>query len=86
LSDRRVTYRLMHAQDARFVFVRVMGEFWIRTDACVAFVDCPTCKSEIGACCVNVDRRTAMVRATSGTHHTRRRAATELLRQQEARR
>jgi hypothetical protein len=75
--DRRVKLRLMHAQDARFVFVRVMGVFWIRTDACVAFVACPACKAPLGAACTGNGEG-----AKTETHHLRRRAATKLLRQQ----
>jgi hypothetical protein len=75
MNDKRVKLRMMHAQDARFVFVRVMSVFWIRTDACVAFVACPTCKAAIGDACTGAGEgpRTA-------THHTRRREATRQMR------
>jgi hypothetical protein len=75
MKDGRVRIPLMQAQDARFVFVRVMGPFWIRTDACVAFVPCPTCKAAMGDPCTGDGEG-----PKTETHHTRRRAATVLLR------
>lgn len=62
--------RLMHAQDARFVFVRIMGQFWLRTDACVAFVPCPTCKAATGDPCTGSGEG-----PRTETHYTRRREA-----------
>jgi hypothetical protein len=76
MIDRRVKVTMMFAQDARFVFVRVMNVFWIRTDACVAFVECPCCKAAIGAACTGEGEG-----PKTETHHTRRRAATKMLRE-----
>ena len=80
MKDGRVRIPLMHAQDARFVFVRVMGAFWIRTDACVAFVPCPTCKAATGDPCTGDGEG-----PKTETHYTRRRAATALLRSRDRR-
>ncbi len=70
MKDGRVKVRLMHAQDARFVFVRIMGQFWLRTDACVAFVPCPTCKAATGDPCTGSGEG-----PRTETHYLRRRAA-----------
>jgi hypothetical protein len=43
--------RIMHAQDARFVFVRVFRGLWVRLDACVAVTACPACAAPIGEPC-----------------------------------
>lgn len=65
--DKRYKTDVMAAQDARFVFIRLQYNLWMRTDAAVAQVHCPHCKSPIGAPCQNDDGS-----FKSGTHYKRR--------------
>lgn len=53
VPDGRFKTNIMHAEDARFVFIRVHGNLWIRTDSCVASVKCPMCGSDVGVPCKN---------------------------------
>jgi hypothetical protein len=66
--DKRYKTDVMSAQDARYVFVRLQYNLWMRTDACVAQVKCLRCESPIGTPCV--DPTTGAFR--SGTHYKRR--------------
>jgi hypothetical protein len=68
--DRRFKTNLMHAQDARFVFVRILRNTWVRLDACVAVADCPQCKAPIGQPCRGSDGL-----PRTPTHWMRRRKA-----------
>jgi len=69
-ADRRFKVNLMHAQDARWVFVRVIKGFWMRLDACVATTPCELCRAPIGEPC-----RGASGLPQSATHWVRRKTA-----------
>lgn len=74
MDDKRVKIKLMHAEDKRYVFVRVMSIYWVRVNKCVAIVECPICKAEIGECCIS-----NKVYVTY-THYQRRNLATKKVR------
>ena len=71
--DRRFKVNLMHAADARYVFVRLQKGLWIRCDACVAVATCPHCKAPVGEPCRGSDGL-----PKSATHYMRRREANKV--------
>lgn len=68
--DRRYRHNVVYAADSRFVFVRVVKGFYLKTDVCVALVSCPQCGAKKGEPCI-----TRQKTFSSSTHYVRRRAA-----------
>ena len=79
MNDRRFKQTLLHAADSRYVFCAAIKIgttiLWIRTDAAVAYVPCPMCKAKVRSPCIDADGA-----PKTGTHYTRRAAATKRLR------
>lgn len=72
IPDRRVKYRLMHAADPRFVFIRLYDVFWIRTDVCVSIVRCTYCGAKKNEPCKSANAGETKPLPRTATHYTRR--------------